>query len=56
MWRKGNSCALSVGMQVGAATVETSIEFPQKKKKIELAYDLALPLQEIHPKKPETLI
>ena len=27
-----------------------------KKKKIELAYDLALPLQEIYPKKPETLI
>ena len=30
MWRKGNPSALLVGMQTGAATVENSIEFPQK--------------------------
>ena len=29
---KGNPCALLVGMQTGAATVENSMEFPQKTK------------------------
>ena len=29
---KGNPSALLVGMQTGAATVENSIEFPQKLK------------------------
>ena len=32
MWRKGNPCALLVGMQVGIATVESSMEPPQKIK------------------------
>ena len=32
MWRKGNSCALLVRMQTGAATVESSSEIPQKTK------------------------
>ena len=32
MWKKGNPSALLVGMQTGAATVENSIEFPQKTK------------------------
>ena len=32
MWRKGNTSALLVGMQTGAATVENSMEFPQKTK------------------------
>ena len=32
MWRKGNPCALLVGMQIGAATVETSTEITQKIK------------------------
>ena len=32
MWRKGNPRALLVGMQTGAATVENSMEFPQKIK------------------------
>ena len=32
MWRKRNPNALLVGMQTGAATVENSIEFPQKTK------------------------
>ena len=32
MWRKGNPCAPLVGMQTGAATVESSIEFPQDTK------------------------
>ena len=30
MWIKGNPNALLVGMQIGAATVENSMEFPQK--------------------------
>ena len=32
MQRKGNPRALLVGMQSGEATVETSMEFPQKTK------------------------
>ena len=32
MLRKGNPSALLVGMQTGAATVENSMEFPQKNK------------------------
>ena len=32
MWRKGNSSALLVGMQSGAATVWSSMEIPQKNK------------------------
>ena len=30
MWIKGNPGALLVGMQIGAATVESSVELPQK--------------------------
>ena len=32
MWRKGNLYALLVGIQTGAATVESSMEIPQKIK------------------------
>ena len=32
MQRKGNPSALLVGTQTGAATVESSMEFPQKTK------------------------
>ena len=32
LWIEGNPSALSVGMQTGAATVENSVEFPQKTK------------------------
>ena len=32
MRRKGNPSALLVGMQTGAATVENTMEFPQKTK------------------------
>ena len=32
MWREGNPSALLVGMQTAAATVENSMEFPQKTK------------------------
>ena len=55
MWRKGNSSTLLVGMQTGAATVENSMEFPQKIK-MELPFDPAIPLLGIYPKNPETPI
>ena len=32
LWRKGDPSALLVGVQTGAATVENSMEFPQKTK------------------------
>ena len=32
MWRKGKPSALLVGMETGEATVENSMEFPQKTK------------------------
>ena len=32
LWRKGNPSVMLVGMQTGAATVENSMEFPQKTK------------------------
>ena len=32
MWRNGNPLALLVGMQPGAATLENSVEVPQKIK------------------------
>ena len=55
MWRKGNPCALLVGIQIGAATVEISIRYPPKLK-MGLPYDPMIPLLGIHPQKPETLI
>ena len=32
MWRNGSPLALLVGMQIGAATLENSVEVPQKIK------------------------
>ena len=55
MWRKGNPRALWVGMQTDAATVENSMEFPQILK-IELPFDIAIPLMGLYPKNPESLI
>ena len=55
MWRKGNPFALLVGMQTGAATVESSMEISQKLK-MDLPFDPAIPLLGIYPKKPQTLI
>ena len=50
MWKKGNPHTLLVGMQIGVATLENSVELPQKKLKIELPYDLAIALLSIYPK------
>ena len=57
MWRKGNTFALLVEMQMGAGT-EESINYgvSSKKLKIELPYDPVILLLGIYPKKPETLI
>ena len=55
LWRKGNPSALLVGLQTGAATVENSMEFPQKLK-MELPFDPTIPLLGIYPKNPETPI
>ena len=49
MWRKGNPLTQLVGMQVGAATLENSVEI-LKKLKIELPYDPAIVLLGIYPK------
>ena len=55
MWRKGNPFALLVGMQAGAATVENSMEMPQKLK-MDLPLDPVIPLLRIYLKEPKTLI
>ena len=65
MWRKGNPSALLVGMQIGEATVEKSMEFPHTKNgtktkngklKMELLFVPAIPLLGLYPKNPETPI
>ena len=48
MWRKKPLCTV-VGMQTGAATLEDSMEVPQKMK--ELSYDSVIALLGIYPKK-----
>ena len=55
MQRKGNPSALLVGMKTGEATVENSMEFPQKPK-MELPFAPAIPLLGLYPKNPETPI
>ena len=49
MWRKGIPLTLLVGMQVGTATLENSVEVPYKLK-IEVPYDPAIALLGIYPK------
>ena len=49
MGRKGNPFALLVGMQIGTAMVENSMEFPQKLK-MELPFDPEIPLLGLYPK------
>ena len=55
MQRKGNPSALLLGMQTGEATVENSMEFPQKTKN-GTALDPAIPLLGLYPKNPKTPI
>ena len=55
MWRKRNPFALLVGIQTGAATLENSMEVPQKIK-IELSYNPAIALVGIYPRDTGMLI
>ena len=55
IWRKGNPFALLVEMQTGAATVKTVWRY-LKKLKMDLPFDPAIPLLEIHLKEYKTLI
>ena len=55
MWREGTIIALLVGMKTGAATVESSMEIPQKLK-MDLPFDPAIPLLGRYLKEPKTLI
>ena len=49
MWRNGNPLALLVGMQIGAAALETVCRF-LKNLKIDLPYDPAIALLGIYPR------
>ena len=53
MWINGNTCTWLVVMQNGTATMENSMEFPQKLK-IGLPYDPATLLLDICPKELKT--
>ena len=55
MWSKGNPLALLVGMQTGAATLENSMEVPQKITN-RITLDPAIPLLGIYPKDTKVLI
>ena len=55
IWRKGNPNALLMGIHTGAATVENSMEFPQKLK-VELPFDPVIPLLGLYSKNPATPI
>ena len=55
VWRRGEPPALLVGLQTGAATVESSLELLQKLK-MEVPYDPAIPLLGIYSEKFTTLI
>ncbi|KAF6084306.1 hypothetical protein HJG60_008582 [Phyllostomus discolor] len=50
MWRKGNPHTLLVGLQIGAAIMENTVEVPQKIKN-----DPAITLLGVYPKKYKTL-
>ena len=52
LWRKENPPALLVGVYIGAATMENSIEVSQKT--IELPFNPIIPLLDIYP--DQTLI
>src|SRR5574342_99806 len=54
VWRKGNLLTLLVGMQTSTATMENSVEIPLKKLEIELPYDPAILLLDIHTEETRT--
>ena len=55
LWRKGNPSTQLVGTQTSAATVENTMEFPQKTKNGS-TFDLAIPFLGLYPKNPQTPI
>ena len=55
MWRKGNPSALLVGLHTGSATLENTMEFPQKTKNGS-AFGPAIPVLGLYPKNSETPI
>ena len=55
VWRKGNPCALLVGMQTGAPTMQNSMEVPQNIIN-RIPYDPIISLLGIYLKKTKMLI
>ena len=55
LWRKGNPSALLVGLQTVATTMETVWNF-LRKLKMDLPFELAIPLLGLYPNNPETPI
>ena len=55
MWKKGSPFALSVGMQIDTATVESSMEIAQKVKNVS-AFDPVIQFLGIYLKEHKTLI
>ena len=55
MWRKGDPFALLVGMQIGAATMERSMEISQKIE-MDLSFGSATSILGIYLKEPKILI
>ena len=54
-WRKGGPLILMVGIQIGAATVQNSMEAAHKTK-MELPHDPEIPLKGVYRKNTITLI
>ena len=55
LWRKANLPTLLLGIQIGAATVENSMDAPLKTKR-ELLYDQQIPLLGMHLENTKTVI
>lgn len=53
VWRKRSPCALLVGMEMGTATIENSVELPPKIKNELLSFP-AIPLLGIYAKEMKT--
>ena len=54
LWKKRNTCALLVGMQIGAATMENSMEITQKIKN-RTALWTVIPLLDIYLKEVKSV-
>ena len=56
MQRKGNPHTLLVGLQIGIAAMENSMEVSQNKLKMDMLFDPAVALLGIYPNKAKTMI